>query len=157
MDFVSEEEKINELIKALDEGKRLVVEINKADNVDYLEKGMRAELTDLESEEYPNNEIVYIAKMNLKGFLEYNENIEKPIYYDEYDESKLLTATEAKLSPRQTGEYVVHLYFSLDDGPIPFSVVLDRHDKIYRKYLELNSELSYINWLEDIVASSLED
>jgi hypothetical protein len=134
--------------KKVEEGNRILVEFNQLIWDDgYLDKGMRAYIvsygnTDVYDMEDGFSDNVTEITFDFEEFKEYNRKLEKKYKYSNGDYG---TASELDLVPSNCLE---SSYFSEAYEEPKFRIVLDKQNSLYKRFLAVNSKLTYIEWLE---------
>ena len=135
--------KYSEFIKMIDNGLQPVIEFTKEiEELDLdIDAGMRCKV--LSCSEPSKDDITVTLKCDLNEFRKYNEPFAKANFYDK-NGNPILKWFDTLQYPKD-GIYNIYID-TTDEYELLFNVVEESIH--YRRYIESESKLSYVNWLE---------
>jgi len=136
----------NELMEIINIGKCVPVEMLKTieDCEMRYEEGMRAYIVKANED----NGGCIIFQTEEREFAEYNKSVEKPIWFN--SKSGTYDLKWSELEPH-ISEYDLQIWQDVDTEIYSFKILDDSKFKLFQQYKKENSELTYVQWLEEKV------
>lgn len=141
--------KTNDLMELVNSGNHIAVEFdaNVCDLEVRYEVGMRTRLIGA----YKDGSGCIIFKTDESDFADYNKSIEQPVWFNSDTKQYDLKWSDMEFEEDNNSE----IYEDENNELYNFKVVDDQKLKVFGKYKESNSELSYVSWLEEQLSKYL--